>query len=192
MTIDDAIKLTGLAAWPIVALIALFVLRPYIALVSRAAADLRALLDRSGEVVDLASQIAALSEATADIKAMQQVAQAARPEPPPTVGQPTSEQLWKQLETQWQQTRDQFRAAAQTAGVTVNFSGTVGVQNAAKSLVEKGAIQATTANSMADLSAQYQYMVRSTSYRAEALNENVVAAYTKTAGQVREALKSGA
>jgi hypothetical protein len=135
VTIEEAIKLTGHAAWPFVALVALFVLRPYISQVTRAAADLRALIDRSGEVVDLAGQIAALSEATADIKAMQQVAQAARPEPAPTVGQPTADQLWKQLEQQWQQTRDSFRTFAQAAGVSVNFVGTVGVRDAANLLV---------------------------------------------------------
>jgi hypothetical protein len=190
VSIEQAITLTGHAAWPFVAIIALFVLRPYLSQVSRAAADLKNLLDRSGEMVGLVSQIAALNEATADIKAMQQVAQAARAEPVPTVGQPTNEQLWKQLEKQWQETRDRFRVAAQAAGVSVNFVGTVGVRDAANALVEKGVIQPATASGMNDLSAQYQYMVRSPTYRSEYLNENVVGAYIKTASGVREALKS--
>jgi hypothetical protein len=190
MSIEQAITLTGHTAWPFVAIIALFVLRPYISQISRAAADLKNLLDRSGEMVGLVSQMSALNEATADIKAMQQVAQAARPEPIPTVGQPSIEQLWKQLEKQWQETRDRFRVAAQAVGVSVNFVGTVGVRDAANALVEKGVIQPVTASGMNDLSAQYQYMVRSPTYRAEYLNENVVAVYTKTATGVREALKS--
>lgn len=44
---------------------------------------------------------------------------------------------------------------------------------------------------MTDLSAQYQYMTRTTTARSEFLNENVVSAYTKTATRVREALKAG-
>ena len=142
-------------------------------------------------MVGLVGQVTELNEAMADLKAMQQVAQAARPELIPTGGQPTTEQLWKQLEKQWQETRDRFRAATQAAGVAVSFIGTVSVREAANALVEKGVIQPATASAMTDLSAQYQYMVRSPTYRSEYLNENVVAAYTRTANQVRAALKAG-
>ena len=79
LTVEQAINLAGHIAWPVVALIALVVLLPYISHVSRAAADLRSLLDRSGEMVDLAGRISALSETTSDLKAMQEVALAARP-----------------------------------------------------------------------------------------------------------------
>lgn len=191
MTVEQITQLIGVSAWPVTALLGLFVLRPYISQLTRAASDLRDLLDRSGEMVGLVGQVTELNEAMADLKAMQQVAQAARPEPAPTVGQPTIEQLWKQLEKQWQETRDRFRAVTQAAGVSVSFIGTVGVRNAANALVEKGVIEPATASAMSDLSAQYQYMVRSPTYRSEYLNENVVAAYTRTANQVRGALKSG-
>ena len=77
---------------------------------------MRHLLDRSGEMVDLVGQISTLNEATTDLKAMQQVALAARPEAPPAVGQPTVDQLWKQLEKEWQLTRESFRSVAQSAG----------------------------------------------------------------------------
>jgi hypothetical protein len=191
MTVEQVTQLIGVSAWPVTALLGLFVLRPYISQLTRAASDLRDLLDRSGEMVGLVGQVTELNEAMADLKAMQQVAQASRPEPAPTAGQPTIEQLWKQLEKQWQETRDRFRAVTQAAGVSVNFIGTVGVRNAANALVEKGVIEPATASAMSDLSAQYQYMVRSPTYRSEYLNENVVAAYTRTANQVRGALKAG-
>ena len=49
MLVDDKL-MSAVApfAWPIVALIALFVLRPYIATLTKGVADLRSVLDRSG------------------------------------------------------------------------------------------------------------------------------------------------
>ena len=69
--------------------------------------------------------------------------------------------------------------------------GTVGVRDAARALAEKGVIRDETASAMTDLSAQYQYMYRTTTNRSEYLNENVVGAYSKTAAHVRQSLKSG-
>ena len=191
MSIEQAITLASHLFWPVVALIALFVLRPYISQVSRAASDLRALLNRSGEMVDLVGQITALNEATSDIKAMQQVAQAARPEVIPVAGQASLEHLWQKLDKEWKETRESFRSVSQAANVPVSFVGNVGVRDAAKALVEKGLISEMTASGVVDLSAQYQYMFRTTTDRSEYLNDNVVAAYTKTATRVRQALKSG-
>ena len=119
MTVEQITQLIGVSAWPVTALLGIFVLRPYISQLTRAASDLRDLLDRSGEMVGLVGQVTELNEAMADLKAMQQVAQASRPEPAPTADQPTIEQLWKQLEKQWQETRDRFRAVTQAAGVSV-------------------------------------------------------------------------
>lgn len=190
MGVQQAIDLTGHVAWPFVALIALLVLRPYISQVTRAAADLRELLNRSGEMANLAGQVAAIREATEELRAMQQVAQAGRPDLPASSGQADLEQLWKQLEKQWQETRDAFRSVAQAAGVRVNFAGSVGVRDAAKALVDLGRISEQTATAMADLSSQYQYMWRTTTERSEYLNQNVVAAFTTTATRVRQALKT--
>ncbi len=198
MTIEQTISLIGQLAWPVVALVALFVLLPYVSQLTRAAADLRDLLNRSGEMVDLAKQLSvlaqqlsALNEATSDIKAMQQVAHAARPDVPPAAEPADVGRLWSELEGQWQQTREAFRSVAQSAGVPVNFIGTVGVRDAAKALVAKGIISEPTATAMTDLSAQYQYMYRTTTERSEYLNENVIAQYARTAEWVRQALKSG-
>jgi hypothetical protein len=190
VSIEHIVSLTGHAAWPLVALISVLLLRPFIAQVARAAADMKNLLDRSGELVGLVGQIAALNEAASDIKSMQQFAQSARPDPHPTAGQASPDQLWQQIEKQWKETREQFRSVAQSAGVAVHFSGSVGVREAANAMVQKGIIQPSTASDMSDLSAQFQYLFRSATYRAENLNENVVGTYTKTASQVRQALKS--
>jgi hypothetical protein len=190
LSTQQAVDLTGHTAWPFVATIALFVLRPYISQVSRAASDLRALLNRSGEMVDLVSQITALNEATSDLKAMQEVDRASRPAASPAANSSTTEVLWKQLEKQWQDTRDAFRSVAQSAGVPVSFIGVVGVREAATTLTEKGVIDTATAAAVIDLSAQYQYMFRTNINRSEYLNENVVSAYTKTATRARLALKS--
>ena len=170
---------------------ALLILRPYVSQLTRAAGDLRDVLNRSGEMVDLVSQIAALTEMTADLRAVQELAQSAKGQPASMVATADLERLWKQLEKQWQDTRDSFRAVAQAQGVLVSFQGIIGVREAAKTLVTNGAISESTANAMVDLSTQYQYMFRTTTNRAECLNENVVAAYTKTATQVRQALKAG-
>lgn len=190
LSIEDAIKLVGHLAWPFVALVALVALRPYIAQIARAAADLRDLLNRSGEMVHLVAQISALNEATSDLKAMQDVALASRPDPTPAAGPAELESLWQQLEQQWRETRDSFRAVAQSAGLSVSFIGTVGVRDAAKALAEKGVISDATARAMTDLSAQYQYMYRTTTARSEYLNENVLVAYTNSATRVRNELKS--
>src|SRR5262249_54200344 len=156
---------------------------------SRGAADLRNLLNRSGEMVDLVGQIDALNEATSDLKAMQEVDRAAKPDIVPIAGQASIDQLWKQLEKEWQQTRDSFRTVAQAAGVSVSFTGTVGVRNAARSLAERGIITDVIASAMTDLSAQYQYMYRTTTARSEYLNENVLAAFTNAATRIRQSLK---
>jgi hypothetical protein len=190
MTIEQAIKLTGHAAWPFVALIGLFVLLPYLTRLLRAAADLRDLLDRSGEMVGLVSQVTALTEAMADLKAMEQFGRAGRADTALTPERSDVENLWKQLERQWQETRDSFRASARLAGVPVSFIGTVGVRDATKTLVEKGVIDAATAGAMTDLSSQYQLMYRTTTARSEYLNEKVLATYTATATRVRAALKA--
>jgi len=188
MTIEQASTLSGHLAWPIVALISLIVLRPHISQLLRSAADLRDVLNRSGEMVDLVGQISALNQATSDIKVMQELAQAARP-PVATASLETAEQLWRQIEKQWQDTRDSFRAVAQSAGVPVSFIGTIGVRNAAKALTDKNVINDETAAAMTDLSAQYQYMFR-TGDRSQFLNDNVVVAYAKAATRVRQLLKS--
>jgi hypothetical protein len=182
-------ELTKHLAWPMVALIALIVIRPYISQVSRAAADMKSLLDRSGEMVDLVGQIAALNESTSDLKAMAEVARAARPDPPVTPAiQANTDLFWTQLEREWKEVREAFRIAAQNAGVPVNFFGNIGVRNAAKSLVEKGIIKDDIASAITDLSSQYQYMTRTSADRSDYLNENVVSAYSKTSARVRQAL----
>ena len=191
MSIEQTIQLVGHIAWPIVAILALIVLRPYVAQLTRAASDLRELLNRSGEMVNLLAQVNAISEAMSDVKAMQEVERAARPEAAPTAAPDDVERLWKTIERQWQETRESVRAVAQSGNVAVNFFGNVSVRDAAKALVEKGLISQATAGDFIDLAAQYQYMTRTTTARSEFLNENVVAAYTKTATRVREALKAG-
>jgi hypothetical protein len=191
VTTEQAINLAGHVAWPVVALLGMLLLRPYIAQLTRAAGDLRDLLNRSGEMVDLVSQISALNEATLDIKAAQEMARTARPDTAPVAGEANVEVLWNQLVKQWEETRDSFRAVAQSAGVPVNFIGSAKVREAANTLVERGIINQTTAGAMTDLSAQFQYMFRTSTARPEYLNQNVVAAYTRSATQVRLALKTG-
>lgn len=159
---------------------------------TRAAADLRDLLDRSGEMVSLVGQVSALNEAMADLKAMEQVDRAGRPDAVSAPKQQDLDGLWKQLEKQWQETRDAFRTVARSASVPVSFIGTVGVREAAKSLVEKGVIDETTASAMVDTSAQYQLMYRTGTARSEYLNDKVLATYTATATRVRAALKAAA
>jgi hypothetical protein len=124
---------------------------------------------------------------------MQEVALAARPDVVAVAGAaPVNvDQLWRQLEAQWRETRDSFRVVAQTAGVPVSFIGTVGMRDAAKVLAERGVISETTAGDTSDLSAKYQYMYRSSTARSEYLNENMLASYTKSATRVRQELKSG-
>lgn len=190
VTIEQGISLAGHIAWPIVALIALIALLPYLSQLTRAAADLRDLLNRSGEMVDLVSQVAALSEATNDLKAMQQVERAGRPEVASQSGAISTDALWKKLEAEWQETRDAFRTVAKSAGVPVNFIGVIKVREAATALTEKGILDEATASAMVDLSAQYQYLYRTTSDRSEILNENALAAYIKSATRVRVALKA--
>ena len=89
----------------------------------------------------------------------------------------------------WQHPRSNERLAPRKSRRSTD--GNVGVRDAAKALVEKGLISEMTASGVVDLSAQYQYMFRTTTDRSEYLNDNVVAAYTKTATRVRQALKSG-
>jgi hypothetical protein len=192
VTIEQTINLAGHVAWPVVALLGMLLVRPYIAQLTRAAGDLRDLLNRSGEMVDLVSQISALTEATSDIKAAQEMERAARPDSAQVAGEANVEILWSQLVKQWEETRDSFRAVAQSAGVPVNFIGTAKVREAANALAERGIINQTTAGAMTDLSAQFQYMFRTSPARSDYLNQNVVAAYTKSATQVRLALKTGA
>jgi hypothetical protein len=192
VTTEQAINLAGHVAWPVVALLGILLLRPYVAQLTRAAGDLRDLLNRSGEMVDLVSQISALNEATSDIKAAQEMARAARPDAVPVPGEANVEVLWGQLVRQWEETRDSFRSVAQSAGVPVNFIGSTKLREAANTLVERGIINQTTAASMTDLSAQFQYMFRTAPARSDYLNANVVAAYSKSAAQVRHSLKTGA
>jgi hypothetical protein len=192
MTVEQITQLIGVSAWPITALLGIFVLRPYISQLTRAASDLRELLDRSGEMVGLVGQVTALNEAMADLKAMEQFGRAERTNAAPAPEQQDLEGLWKKLEKQWQETRDAFRAVARSAGVPVSFIGTVGVRDATKTLMEKGVIDEATAGAMVDLSAQYQLMYRTTTARSEYLNEKVLATYTTTATQVRAALKAAA
>jgi hypothetical protein len=80
MTVEQITQLIGVSAWPVTALLGILVLRPFISQLTRAASDLRDLLDRSGEMVGLVSQVTALNEAMADLRAMEQVDRAGRPD----------------------------------------------------------------------------------------------------------------
>jgi hypothetical protein len=192
MTTSEKIELARHVAWPLVALVALFVLLPYLSRLLRAASDLRDLLDRSGEMVGLVGQVAALNDGLSELKAMEQLSRSERA--PAARVTATAHQdleaLWKQLEKQWQDTREEFRAVARSAGVPVSFAGVVGVREAAKALQERGTIDETTASAMTDLSAQFQLVYRSPTARSEYLNDRTVATYAATAARVRAALKS--
>jgi hypothetical protein len=189
MSIEQAIALAGQVAWPLVALIALFVLRPYVSALVGAASDLRSVLDRSGEIVGLMGKLRGVSEGISDLKAMQELSRA-RQEAPSAGGDAEIGELWGEIEKEWQDTKEAFRAVAQAAAVSVSFHGTVGVRDAGTLLVEKGVIAEQTASGMTDLSAQYQWMYRTTTDRAQYLNANVVASYRRAAGEVRKALRN--
>lgn len=190
MTTNEMIQLAGHVAWPLVALVALFVLLPFLSRVLRAASDLRDLLDRSGEMVGLVGQVAALNDGLSELKAMEQLSRSDRASAAPATAEQDLDGLWKQLEKQWQDTRDAFRAVARSAGVPVSFVGVVGVREAAKALQDAGTIDEATASGMIDLSAQYQLVYRSPTARAEYLNPKSVEVYSTTAARVRAGLKA--
>jgi hypothetical protein len=118
---------------------------------------------------------------------MEQLSRSDRASAEPATADQDLDGLWKQLEKQWQDTRDAFRAVARSAGVPVSF---VGVREAAKTLQETATIDEATASGMIDLSAQYQLVYRSPTARAEYLNDKAVASYAATAARVRAGLKA--
>jgi hypothetical protein len=192
MTVEQIIQLVGVTAWPITALLGILALRPFISQLTRAASDLRDLLDRSGEMVGLVGQVAALNDGLSELKAMEQLSRSERAPAVSVTATPHQDldTLWKQIEKQWQDTREEFRAVARSAGVPVSFVGVVGVREAAKALQERGTIDEVTASAMIDLCAQYQLVYRSPTARSEYLNDRAVATYAATAARVRAALKS--
>ena len=79
---------------------------------------------------------------------------------------------------------------ALAAGVPVSFIGTVGVREAANALAEKGIINEAIAGAMVDLSAQFQFMYRTTTDKSAFLNEGVATAFAKAAIRIRQSLKA--
>jgi hypothetical protein len=151
MPTDQIISILQHLAWPVVALIALLALRPYLRELIQAASNLNSLLNKSDELAKLVSSVETLGNnivqvppLLAEVKAAQEVlianrelgATASKPEP---TTKAERDAIWAQIEQSWYELRDAIRDFARPNGVEPYLMGRVGVANTMDALVSKGA-----------------------------------------------------
>jgi hypothetical protein len=182
-------------AWPLVALIALFTLRPYISMLTKGVADLRAVIERSGELTDLLKSLAEIQETVNDLQAAQETALIVRSTAikPSAISATNAKALWQVIDEQWEQTKNALRNVAEdravpTAQVRAIGQGTGPLQRVTDALTVAGAIKSEVADKIVGLSKRWHWMRRTTLPQEQYLDEAVVENFKSDAISIREQL----
>ena len=192
-----AVDLTPHLAWPIIALIALLVLRKHLVELARGATNIHALLGRGVDIATLVDRMVELKKEAVDIKEMleaisikdkgrelQDLASAS-----PEGAQLTADEMFEKRSTAWTGVKEMIQRKAKSAGVRSNMMGAKGVTSTVEDLVAQGAITKRAAELSSALSSQYQWMYRTSSPREEWLNHQVFTSFVEGAKQAKVALE---
>ena len=195
MLVDDKLlSAVGPFAWPIVALIALFVFHPHIKNLTQGVADLRQVLNQRGDLLDLFKTLTTINETVEILNARQALELSAKPAISLTdaVGSASVDELWKRIDAEWNKTKEALRQSAAANGIQATNigSGTVPLQKVTDALVSAGAIEEPVAAKIVDLSAKWQFLRRTPSDLAKVLNTSVADSFANDATLVRNHLSS--
>lgn len=202
MIIDkNLIDLAQHITWPLVALIALFVLRKNLLELARGASNLKEVLGKGGDVITLMERIKELKSEAAEIKEMLEAISikdkskqlteltehvaADEQNGPEAIN---TDEMFKRIESAWQEVRDIIQRKSDAVGVKAYMMGTKGVRSTVDQLVDKGAITKRAAELAAAVSSQYQWMFRTSSPREDWLTSDVFESYMKAANEAKAAL----
>lgn len=106
-------------------------------------------------------------------------------------GSPTLslEEMFKQIEDAWAGVRTAIQAKATACGVTPYLMGTKGVSGTLEQMVEKGAITKRSADLTRAVSAQWQWIYRTSSPMEDWLSQQVHSSFLEAAEKARKALE---
>ena len=212
--VDTIQKLATPLAWPVVALIAIIVLRAHLLILANGVARLHDLIGKGGELAaltekladfksnihDMSEQFNAFTREATDVKVMLealsikgQSAELERlAEQQPTQENEFSalgiEDMFGGIEEGWQQVKTVIQSKARAADITPYLMGTKGVSNTVKEMVNKNAITQRSAELAIALSAQYQRFYRTSSPREEWLTNQVYKSFLEAAKETKKAL----
>jgi hypothetical protein len=184
-------------AWPLVALIALFTLRPYISMLTKGVADLRAVIEHSDELTDLLKGLGEIKETVNDLQAAQETTLIARSTAikPSAINAPNAMALWQVIDAEWEQAKDALRRVAEDKGVPAAQvraigQGTSPLQRVTDALTEAGAIKSDVADKIVGLSKRWHWMRRTTLPQEQFLDEAVVENFKSDAIFIRKQLSA--
>lgn len=213
--VDTVQKLATPLAWPIVALIAIIVLRAHLVTLANGVARLYELIGKGGELAALTEKLAdirsslqdtsgqfnSLKREATDTKELlealsikgQSVELERLAEQQPAQGSELPvlgiDDMFAEMEDAWQQVKVVIQNKAKAAGVNPYLMGTKGVANTVKEMVDKSAITQRSAELAVALSAQYQRFYRTSSPREEWLTHQVYKSFLEAANETKKALE---
>lgn len=208
-------KLAPSLAWPVVALLALLVLRKHFVILAQGITKLYDLLGKGGEVAtlmdrlnevkarsdevtkrltDLKTEAGSIKEMLETLSIKDQskelVILAEQSAAPDNGAAPISlDDMFSRIEDAWQSVKTAIQLKAKPVGVTPYLMGTKGVASTLGELVEKGAITKRSADLAKAVSAQYQWFYRTSSPREDWLTQQVYSSFLEAADEAKKALE---
>ncbi len=208
-------KLATPLAWPVVAIIAIIVLRKHLIALAQGIARLHELMGKGGELAsltdrlseirtslqDTSEQFTVLKREATDIKEMLETlsikGQSAELErlaeqPQDLEGDRSAlstDDMFSEMEEAWQQVKGAIQSKARGANISPYLMGTKGVTNTVREMVDKGVITQRSAELTIALSTQYQRFYRTTSPREDWLTPQVYKSFLETASEAKRALE---
>ena len=101
----------------------------------------------------------------------------------------TIDQMFRELESAWQEVKRVIQGRAEGTGVRPYLMGTKGVTSTVDEMVTKGVITKRAADLAKAVSAQYQWFYRTTSPKEEWLSEQVHSTFVAAASEAMRALQ---
>lgn len=213
--VDDIQKLATPLAWPLVAIIAIVVLRKHLVILAQTVARLHELTGKGGELAsltdkltdigsrlqDISGQFNSLMREAADNKEMletlsirgqsAELERLAEQQTALDTERPalSIDEMFTEMESAWQQVKSVIQNKARGAGVVPYLMGTKGVSTTVKEMADKGAITQRSAELAVALSAQYQRFYRTSSPREEWLTYQVYNSFLEAANETKKALE---
>lgn len=213
--VDDIQKLATPLAWPLVAIIAIVVLRKHLVILAQTVARLHELTGKGGELASLTDKLTDIGSKLQDISGhfntlMREAAdnkemletlsirgqsaelQRLSEHQPIQEGERpvlSIDQMFTAIEDAWQQVKVVIQNKARAAGVAPYLMGTKGVSTTVKEMVDKGAVTQRSAELAVALSAQYQRFYRTSSPREEWLTHQVYNSFLEAADETKKALE---
>lgn len=219
MSYPDWVEITNRLAtplaWPLVAVIALFVLRKHLVTLAEGLTRLHGLLDKASDIAQLTSDLTAfrielngmvaqltdLKSATVEIKhkvesidikgqsdELERLTTTSLPITDPLPVLPVDD-MFSAIEEAWKSVKGCIQNKALANAVTPNFMGTKGVTNTVQEMVAKNVITRRAAELAIAVSAQYQRFYRTSSPKDEWLTPQVYKSFLDSAEETKRAIQ---